>query len=343
VKLLITGSAGFIGGSVGRYAASAGHAIVGVARRSQPDPGWPGFHVPADAANTDLAPIVAAAKPDVVFHAAGSASVGSSVSAPWDDFRAAVVSWANLLDGVRRSGRLPLVVFPSSAAVYGNPADLPVLESAPIAPISPYGYHKAACELLAREYADCFGVRVLVVRVFSVFGPAQRRLLVWDLYQQAIADGPDMWLEGTGQESRDYLHVDDLSALILGLAATVQDGAASVTTVNAGRGEETPVLKMAEHVRWAAGRPVKSICCRGYSRPGDPRRWRADTTQLKNHLPNWQPRPLRGQIEGCVRRWMTTANTSEFSNAQDATSESSQDLSTTEQTNKGGVEGVDLG
>jgi UDP-glucose 4-epimerase len=303
MRLLITGSAGFIGGSVGRHAAAAGHAVVGVARRSQPDADWVGGHVTADAATTDLAPIVAAAEPDVVFHAAGSASVGSSVSAPLDDFRAAVVSWANLLDGVRRSGRRPLVVFPSSAAVYGNPAELPVAESAPVAPISPYGYHKAACELLAREYADCFGLNVLVVRVFSVFGPAQRRLLVWDLYQQAIADGPDMWLDGTGHESRDYLHVDDLSALVLRLSATARCGPTGVTTVNAGRGEETPVLAVAEHVRSATGASGKTIRCRGHERPGDPRRWRADIGRLRVMLSGWQPAPLAAGVAGCAAAW----------------------------------------
>ena len=303
MRLLITGSAGFVGGSVGRHAAAAGHDVVGVARRSQPEAGWVGQHVTADAATTDLAPVVAAADPDVVFHAAGSASVGNSVSAPLDDFRAAVVSWANLLDGIRRSGRRPLVVFPSSAAVYGNPTELPVVESAPVAPISPYGFHKAACELLAREYADCFGLRVLVVRVFSVFGPSQRRLLVWDLFRQAAAAEPEMWLDGTGRESRDYLHVDDLCSLVLRLA----DGpgeAGGVRTVNAGRGEETSVLALAEHVRAAtAGVDAKPIRCRGHARPGDPIRWRADVSLLGRLAPGWSPQPLADGIARCVAEW----------------------------------------
>ena len=310
MRLLITGSAGFVGGSIGRYAAGAGHTVVGVSRRSLPAAEWPGEHLVSDVAQADLAPAIAAAAPDVVVHAAGSASVGGSVAAPLDDFRAAVVSWANLLDGVRRSGRRPLVVFPSSAAVYGNPAALPVAESAPVAPISPYGFHKAACELLAREYADCFGLAVLVVRVFSVFGPAQRRLLVWDLYRQAVADGPDLWLDGTGAESRDFLHVDDLSALVLRLSAGGRDGPPGVTTVNAGRGEETSVLSVAEHVRLAAAAAGKTIRCRGHARPGDPRRWQADVARLRAACPGWHPPPVAAGIDACVRTWRAAAGPS---------------------------------
>lgn len=303
MRILITGSAGFIGGSVGRVAAAAGHTVVGLARRSQSESGWPGEHVAVDVATADLVPALSAVNPDVILHAAGAASVGSSVTAPLDDFRAAVVSWVNLLDAVRRSGRRPVVVFPSSAAVYGNPASLPVAEGSSIDPISPYGYHKAACELLAREYARCFGLTVVVIRVFSVFGPAQRRLLVWDLFQQAAGPSPELWLDGTGLESRDYLDVEDLSDLILQLAAARRGGAAGVTTVNAGSGEETSVLTVAELIRSAAGADAKPIRCRGHARPGDPCRWRADVQHLVELAGGWTRRPLAEGIARCVAEW----------------------------------------
>ena len=303
MRVLITGSAGFIGGSVGRYAATAGHTVIGIARRSQPDTDWPGQHVAADAAVVDLASIVASAEPDVVFHAAGSASVGGSMTAPLDDFRAAVVSWANLLDGVRRSGRQPLIVFPSSAAVYGHPAELPVAESSTIAPISPYGFHKAACELLAREYAECFELRVLVLRVFSVFGATQRRLLIWDLYRQAVADAPEIWLDGSGDESRDYLHIDDFSALALQLSSAVSSGLPGLTIVNTGSGDETSVLTMADYVRQAAGVPDKPIRCHGHARTGDPRRWRADIGRLCSFESDFRPKSLEGSVHRCVTEW----------------------------------------
>jgi len=203
MRVLVTGSGGFIGGSIGRAAARAGHQVLGLARRSQPERDWPAAHQQVDVAHADLAGLIRDFKPDMVFHGAGTASVGASLSAPLEDLRAAVLTWANLLEGIRRSGAPTTVVFPSSAAVYGNPRELPVSEDDAVSPISPYGFHKAACELLAAEYASCFGLHVIVGRVFSVFGARQRRLLVWELFAQLTGSDPTVTLQGTGTESRD--------------------------------------------------------------------------------------------------------------------------------------------
>ena len=86
---------------------------------------------------------------------------------------------------------------PASAAVYGNPSTLPVNETAELRPISPYGFHKIACELLAREAAQCFDQDVLICRFFSVFGRKQHRLLVWELYQQLVGSDDAISLDGT--------------------------------------------------------------------------------------------------------------------------------------------------
>ncbi|HEV3471025.1 MAG TPA: NAD(P)-dependent oxidoreductase, partial [Pyrinomonadaceae bacterium] len=247
MKLLITGSNGFVGGSVGRWAARAGHEVLGVARASQPAPGWPGAYAQADALASDLTETINAFAPDALLHAAGTASVGASLKAPLDDLRASVLTWANVLDSVRRSRSRPLVLFPSSAAVYGDLPELPARESEDPRPISPYGFHKAACELLAREYADCFGLDILVCRLFSVFGEAQRRLLVWELYRQFAGPDPVVWLEGTGEETRDYLHADDVAAALLELAAGPRGGGRCLV-VNVGSGVETGVLELARGV-----------------------------------------------------------------------------------------------
>lgn len=304
MKLLITGSNGFVGGSVGRFAARAGHEVLGVARASQPAPGWPGLYAQADALASDLTETVNAFAPDAVLHAAGTASVGASLKAPLDDLRAAVLTWANVLDAVRRSRVRPVLLFPSSAAVYGDLPELPARETAPPRPISPYGFHKAACELLAREYADCFGLRVVVCRLFSVFGEAQRRLLVWELYRQFAGPGRVAWLEGTGEETRDYLHADDVAAALLELAAAApgREGGGRCLLVNVGSGEETNVLELARGLG-ALVAPSKEVRCRGVARAGDPRRWRADTALLRTLAPGWQPPPLGQRLAQCVNAW----------------------------------------
>jgi UDP-glucose 4-epimerase len=301
MRLLITGSRGFVGGSVGRVATAAGHDVLGLARASQPDPNWPGHYAPADVAYADLAGTIRDFAPDAVVHCAGTASVGASLAAPMDDLRAAVLTWANLLDGVRRSGLKPLVIFPSSAAIYGNPQRLPVSEDAPAAPISPYGFHKAACELLAHEYATCFGLDVTVARVFSIYGPTQRRLLVWELTEQFLRQEPVVWLQGTGDESRDYLYVDDLAAAIVQLAA--QRGRISgFERFNVASGKQVTTLELAERIRSLIA-PETEIRCRGLLRPGDPRHWQADVTRLRALLPSWQYRSLIAGLADCLGFW----------------------------------------
>jgi UDP-glucose 4-epimerase len=307
--------------------------MLGVGRASQPAQGWPGAHAQADVASSDLSDLIASFAPDLLLHAAGTASVGASLAHPLDDLRAAVLTWANVLDSVRRSGTRPLLLFPSSAAVYGDTGDSPAREDADARPISPYGYHKAACELLAREYAECFGLSVVVCRLFSVFGEAQRRLLVWELYRQLSSDASQVWLEGTGRETRDYLHVEDASAAMLELAeafagkrerfgsderdgdggneldgsggerddGSKRDGGVC-RVVNVASGEETRVVELAERMR-AMVAPGREVRCRGLARAGDPQRWRADTSLLRKLAPRWHPQPFAQRLAQCVAAW----------------------------------------
>ena len=300
MKILVTGSRGFVGASFGVFAAAAGHEVLGISRSSQPESGWPGRHVQGDAAQADLAPIIRDFNPDLLLQAAGSASVGASIADPVGDFRATAVTLTNVLDGVRRSGRTPLVVFPSSAAVYGNPAALPVAEDAPCIPISPYGFHKAACELLAQEYSQCFGLSTVVCRIFSLFGSRQRRLLAWEIFAQLAGKSPALELQGTGTETRDFLHMDDLSRAILMLTPVVPRG--QCTILNAASGRETPIMELAETMRSMVA-PAKKITCRGIARLGDPHRWCADVRLLRSLIPEWQPQEFSAALGETIRQW----------------------------------------
>ena len=302
MKILVTGSSGFIGGSFGRYAATAGHQVMG-SGRSVPSAGWPGEYVQSNTTVKDFAEIISRFAPDVVLHAAGAASVGASIEDPLADLNAATFTSANVLEGVRQSGSTPLVILPSSAAVFGNPAALPVGEEAPLRPISPYGFHKAMTELLAREYAQCFSLNVIVCRFFSVFGSAQRRLLVWELYKQLVGPDATVWLDGTGSESRDFLYIDDVSTALLGLIEKHRANPdLDSLIVNVGSGVETEVSSLANELRDLVA-PEKKIRCRGNVRPNDPLRWCADVSQLKTLLPEWQPRSLSEGLSLCVAAW----------------------------------------
>src|SRR5262249_35777614 len=154
-----------------------------------------------------------------VVHAAGSGSVGSSFTAPLRDFERGVATTATLLDILRRVAPKAMVVIPSSAAVYGTQPEGKIAEDAPLAPISPYGAHKLAAELICRQAHFNFGQPVTVLRLFSLYGPGLRKQLLWDLAARLRAQPARILLGGTGTETRDLLFIDDAVELIWRVAA----------------------------------------------------------------------------------------------------------------------------
>jgi UDP-glucose 4-epimerase len=302
MKLLITGARGFVGSSLAEYAFQEGFEVLGIGRTAQAPPGWPGGYAWADVGLSDLAPIINGFRPDLLAHCAGSASVSASLASPLDDLRATVLTLANTLDGVRRSEVRPFLIFPSSAAVYGNPVQLPVREDARCLPISPYGFHKLAAEQLVHEYVVCHKLRAVVCRIFSVVGKRQKRLLLWDLYQQFIGPSEEVVLQGTGDETRDFLHVDDLCATLLHLAKHRDSELANGSVVNVAAGVETSVRSMAQLVKEISA-SKKPVIFRGQPRAGDPGRWVADCTKLQGIQPNRRICDLAVSIEMILSSW----------------------------------------
>jgi UDP-glucose 4-epimerase len=308
MRVLITGSTGFIGSSLGRYAAQAGHTVMGTGRSPEPSKAWPGLYASSDATAESLSEILNDFEPDVLFHAAGTASVGASLVDPLADFRGSVAVCASMLEAVRCSDKKPLVFIPSSAAVYGNPQVLPVSEAAAIQPISPYGLHKAMCETLARESAEYLGLRIIVCRLFSVFGAGQRRLLIWELFKQLSGANESAWLDGTGSESRDFLHIDDVAEAVFQLApAFAHSPSGHFEIINVASEEETKVADIAGQIRDLVA-PGKDVRCRGIARAGDPLNWRGEISKLRSLIPSWKPRPMIDALNECVAAWQQESN-----------------------------------
>ena len=152
MKILVTGVHGFVGGSVGRFATQQGYEVLGLARNSQPPANWRTGYTNIDVAYADAVLALRHFRRDAVVHCAGSASVQASFENLSDDFNSSAGSLNRMLEAVKRSSLRPVVIFPSSAAVYGNSAKLPIAESAPVSPISPYCFHKHAAEIVAQSY-----------------------------------------------------------------------------------------------------------------------------------------------------------------------------------------------
>ncbi|HSP63443.1 MAG TPA: NAD-dependent epimerase/dehydratase family protein, partial [Pyrinomonadaceae bacterium] len=172
----------------------------------------------------------------------------------------------------------------------------------------PYGFHRAMCETLARESAECFGLRIIVCRLFSVFGAGQRRLLIWELFKQLSGPNEIAWLDGTGSESRDFLHVDDVAGAVFRLAEKfAQSPSGCFEIINVASGEETKVADIAGQIRDLVA-PGKDVRCRGTSRPGDPLNWRGKISKLRSMIPAWKPRPTITSLNECVTAWQQEAN-----------------------------------
>ena len=153
-------------------------------------------------------------------------------------------------------------------------------ETAPIAPISPYGIHKAAAEFLMTHYARISGLRASTLRIFSAYGEGLRKQVVWDLCHRAMAargDTDTIPLYGTGGETRDFIHAADIARAALLVAQ--HPPASGTQIINVASGQETSIRTLAESVVRALGVKVK-LAFDGARRPGDPVNWRADVSRL---------------------------------------------------------------
>lgn len=240
---LITGAGGFLGGYAARAFAAAGWSCVGVGRSDPYGQAtlYSSFHL-SDLENSDrVAALVERYEAGIVLHCAGPASVAASMARPQADLRDHITPIGNVLEGIRLAGGRTRFILISSAAVYGNPASLPVAEDAPARPVSPYGFHKLMQETLTDEYHSVFGIPAVKARLFSTFGEGLRKLAVWEIARRAI--GGDFTVHGTGEEIRDYLHAKTVGEALVTIA---RNAPFSGEAINVASGRGTSVRELAE-------------------------------------------------------------------------------------------------
>jgi UDP-glucose 4-epimerase len=229
--------------------------------------------------NVDLLNEVSLSQCDILINCAGASSVPSSLIDPSNDFERNVTLVKDILERIRLSGNNNIrFVNLSSAAVYGNPQNLPVLESDKCQPISPYGSHKMMAEELCRYYHNCFGIKTLSLRIFSAYGIGQQKMLLWDLHQKILNSNGEIILFGTGNESRDFIHTEDIyRQLILAINKSNFDGEA----VNVANGKEVYVKDVVEIYK--KHYPTSfTYQFNGENRPGDPLNWCADISRMSD-------------------------------------------------------------
>jgi len=291
-RYLVTGCAGFIGSHLTHALLARGDAVVGVdaftdyyardAKESNLERalGEGLSFVEVDLSGDELSPILD--NVDGVFHLAAQPGVRGSWGSSFAHYvRDNIVASQRLFE-VAAPKRLR-VVMASSSSVYGNAETYPTRENASLRPVSPYGVTKEACESLARTYVECFGLHIVLLRYFSVYGPRQRPDMAFARIISALREGNPFVVYGTGEQSRDFTYVGDA------VAATIaaMDGCPTAIVYNVGGGSETTLNGAIELCERLAGERLKVIT-EGAAR-GDVGRTGADTTLIRSEL-GWAPR-----------------------------------------------------
>jgi len=283
---IVTGSNGFIGKNLCQLLVSKGLHVYGISRSSPSSDLSPEISTfTANLANTSFNSFIPNfLTPDYVVHLAGGSSVGASIADPLADFSNTVNSAYQLLEWVKSKCPKARVILISSAAVYGNNYSVPVVESSPRLPYSPYGLHKCMLEDLGHFYTSQYDLDITVVRLFSVFGPFLRKQLIWDVCQKLLrAVDHKILLSGTGSEVRDWSHVDQVNTSIYRLFSCPND---VPPVINIASGISLTVQEFLHIIvtQWSylTGNSI-SVEFDGKSRPADPSCLAADVT-LANSL-----------------------------------------------------------
>ena len=315
MKVLVTGGAGFIGSHLAErlildgcevtvlddlndfYSPALKRANLDAVRRAGPFE----FHEAdiCDGARMDA--IFGQRRPEVVVHLAARAGVRPSIEQPLLYERVNGHGTIAVLEAARRAG-VGKFVFASSSSIYGATHSIPFREDAyPHLPISPYAATKLAGEAFCHTYSSLYGLSVVCLRLFTVYGPRQRPDLAIRKFAGGIARGWPIPVYGDGSTSRDYTFVDDT---IAGIVAAMHYDCA-YETFNLGAGSPVPLMRLIELLEAAIGR--KAILERHPDQPGDVPATFADISKARRLLGYEPVTPIEKGIRLFVQWYQTEA------------------------------------
>lgn len=282
--IIITGSRGFLGSYAAKHFSDQGWVVSGIghlANDSSPKQCGISHWLESDINLSSLSRLIKeTGKPDAVFHCAGSGSVGKSWGAPLQDFESTALTTAAVIESMRCYAPESLLIYPSSAAVYGESANNVLSEESALNPMSPYGLHKLVSEDLCLGAHRIFGIRVAIIRFFSVYGPGLRKQLLWDITRKLGAGSDTLTLDGMGTELRDFIYADDAVRLVEWVAE--QSPTVGSTILNGATGVPTSVASIAQLLIEAMGKTgFVDLEFTERCRPGDPSRLVGDTRRLE--------------------------------------------------------------
>ena len=311
--ILVTGGAGFIGSNLVRRLLEDG-ADVRIL-----DDFSTGLWSNIERLNVDLregcltdADFVAeaVAGTDSVVHLAARGSVPRSIADPRQTHEVNATGTLNVLEAVRKQGAQ--IIFSSSSSVYGSNTSLPKSEDMWTQPLSPYGASKMAAESLVMSYREVYGLDALALRFFNVYGPLQRAdhdyAAVIPKFVWAALNGDPLRVDGDGEQTRDFTHVDSVVAVI---HDALQRRINWERPVNLAFGDR---ISINELVTMVGGFFPEGVTAEhGPARPGDVRNSRNDPALLLEVFPGVEPTPLQEGLATVVSWLSETPRESEGS------------------------------
>lgn len=263
-SVLVTGGAGFIGSHVADAYLAAGYAVtvlddLSSGRRENLPP--PARFVHADVGGAEARDLLADGGFTVLNHHAAQMDVRVSVTDPARDARINLLGLLNLLEGARRGGVRRVVFASSGGVVYDERGTLPHREEARKLPVSPYGVSKLASEYYLATYAGLYGLEVVSLRYANVYGPRQNphgEAGVVAIFGSRVRAGKPLTIFGDGEQTRDYVFVEDVARANLTATRAPLDALESLDAAafNVGTGVETGVNRLAALMLEAAGHTV---------------------------------------------------------------------------------------
>lgn len=310
MRALITGGAGFIGSNLVDRLLAEGHSVDVVDNlstgsltnlsnaRSNGGKGFM-FHQ-LDIRSDDLVELMSRRRPDVVFHLAAQADVRVSVAQPVFDADVNVLGSLRVMEGARACGAAKVVFASSGGTIYGDPPPdkLPVKESHPQKPLSPYGVSKKVVGDYLFAYRELHNLEFTALALANVYGPRQDphgEAGVVAIFAGKLLAGEPCTIFGDGNQTRDFIYVDDV---VDAFARAAHKGGGLL--LNIGTGEETSVNRLYTSLAESAG--VDQPAVYHPARPGELQRNSLDPARAAIHLA-WSPWTTLDEGGAATIRW----------------------------------------
>lgn len=287
VKVLITGGYGFIGSFVAERFLREGHQVVIIDNISTGNVNnikFPHTSYILDVESPNCEAVFEQHEIDAVIHLAAQVDIVTSVENPYADTKSNILGLTNMLQ-LSAKYHVRKFIFASSAAVYGTTQEMPLSESYLCKPVSPYGINKLLGEYYCEKWKELYDLSTLCFRFANVYGPRQGTIGeggVVSIFMERVRDGKELVIYGTGEQTRDFIYVEDVAEAIFLAAGTEHSGVMNLSTCT-----ENSINTLIEIL--SELHPSLPSIIRVNSRPGDIYRSVLNNELLRSTI-NWTPK-----------------------------------------------------